>query len=119
MRALLTQTVKEYKQMVGKKINIDLSEMEVVLRKHGTDTTLVSNSDVDLQAAGFCNLVNVFMSSMLDTEYKPFFNTAICGIVEELENIITLRIKLPDTSKGKYNMIRLLINIVVHCFISW
>nr|XP_034183817.1 ubiquitin carboxyl-terminal hydrolase 47 [Osmia lignaria]XP_034183826.1 ubiquitin carboxyl-terminal hydrolase 47 [Osmia lignaria]XP_034183833.1 ubiquitin carboxyl-terminal hydrolase 47 [Osmia lignaria]XP_034183840.1 ubiquitin carboxyl-terminal hydrolase 47 [Osmia lignaria]XP_034183850.1 ubiquitin carboxyl-terminal hydrolase 47 [Osmia lignaria]XP_034183856.1 ubiquitin carboxyl-terminal hydrolase 47 [Osmia lignaria]XP_034183865.1 ubiquitin carboxyl-terminal hydrolase 47 [Osmia lignaria] len=99
VRALLTQTVKEYKQMVGKKINIDLSEMEVVLRKHGTDTTLVSNSDVDLQAAGFCNLVNVFMSSMLDTEYKPFFNTAICGIVEELENIITLRIKLPDTSK--------------------
>lgn len=99
VQASHTQTVREYKQMVGKKVNMDLIDMEIILKKRGSSAILVSNDDVELQAAEFCDLVNVFVCSMVDTEYKPFFKTAICDIVKELENIITLRIKLPDISE--------------------
>ncbi|XP_076386185.1 ubiquitin specific protease 47 isoform X2 [Megachile rotundata] len=99
VQASHTQTVREYKQMVGKKVNMDLTDMEIILRKRGSSAILVSNDDLELQAAEFCDLVNVFVCSMADAEYKPFLKTAIYDIVKELKNIIILRIKLPDTSK--------------------
>lgn len=103
VRGLFTQTVREYKQVVGKFINMDPSDMKIVLRKHGTDAILVQNDDAILAVADFCNLIKVFVCTNADAECnKSYFETTICGIAEQLENIITLRIKLPpNSSKGE------------------
>ncbi|XP_068965788.1 ubiquitin carboxyl-terminal hydrolase 47-like isoform X1 [Bombus flavifrons] len=99
VRGLFTQTVREYKQVVGKFINMDPSDMKIVLRKHGTDAILVQNDDAILAVADFCNLIKVFVCTNADAECnKSYFETTICGIAEQLENIITLRIKLPPNS---------------------
>lgn len=103
VRGLFTQTVKEYKQVVGKFVNMDPDDMKIVLRKHGTDTILVQNDDAILAVAEFCNLVKVFVCTNCDAECnKSYLETTISRIAEQLENIITLRIRLPpNPSKGK------------------
>lgn len=103
VRGLFTQTVREYKQVVGKFINMDPDDMKIVLRKHGTETIFVQNDDAILAIAEFCNFVKVVVCTMCDAECNKFYLEAvICKIAEQLENILTLRIRLPlNSSKGK------------------
>lgn len=103
VRGSFTQTVKEYKQVVGTMFNMDPDDMKLVIRKHGTDAILVQNDDAILAVADFYNLIKVFVCISYDAECnKSYFETTISGIAEQLENIITLRIKLPpNPSKGK------------------
>ncbi|KAK9300885.1 hypothetical protein QLX08_006588 [Tetragonisca angustula] len=96
VRGSFTQTVKEYKQVVGTMFNMDPDDMKLVIRKHGTDAILVQNDDAILAVADFYNLIKVFVCTSYDAECnKSYFETTISGIAEQLENIITLRIKLP------------------------
>lgn len=103
VRGSFTQTVKEYKQVVGIMFNMDPDDMKIVIRKHGTDAILVQNDDAILAVADFYNLIKVFVCTSYDAECnKSYFETTISNIAEQLENIITLRIKLPpNPSKGK------------------
>lgn len=100
MQALSTQTVKEYKQIVGKIVNMDPDEMKIVLRKHYRESILVADDNqllqVDFSDAGF-----VYVSTMLDTECKPFFDSALNEIIENFEDIKTVTFELPDTSPGR------------------
>ncbi|XP_076764175.1 ubiquitin specific protease 47 [Xylocopa sonorina] len=98
IRGLCTQTVREYKQVVGKCLNIDPNEMKLVIRKRGTDTILIENDDDMLALADFSNSVKVFVCVMYDAKCnKSFFETTVSAIAEQFENIITLSIKLPPS----------------------
>ncbi|CAK9829042.1 Ubiquitin carboxyl-terminal hydrolase 47 [Anthophora retusa] len=103
VQALLTQTVREYKQMVGKLIDMNPDEMKLILRRHGTDMMIfVQNDDADLESEAFCNAASVFIYNIRDAECPLFVQTAINGIAEQLENIITLFIKLPLNPSEAY-----------------
>ncbi|KOC63118.1 Ubiquitin carboxyl-terminal hydrolase 47, partial [Habropoda laboriosa] len=82
VQALHTQTVREYKQMVGKLVDMNPDEMKIT--------------------AEFCNAVSVFICNKRDTECESFLEAAINGIAEQLENIITLCIRLPLNPNKAY-----------------
>ncbi|XP_076171175.1 ubiquitin carboxyl-terminal hydrolase 47-like isoform X2 [Ptiloglossa arizonensis] len=96
-----SQTVKDYKQMVGKMLKMDLNDnTNIVLRKHELKTILVTDDNLKLRAAGFSNLINVYISTASDTEFKSFHTSAICEIIDNYENFkITLCVKLPEMCK--------------------
>ena len=97
VQALSTQTVKEYKQIVGKIVNMDPDEMKIVLRKHYRESILVED-DNQLLEVDFSDSDLVYVSTMLDTECKPFFDSALNEIIENFEDIKTVTFELPDTS---------------------
>jgi len=100
VRGLLSQSVKEYKQTVGKIISMDPKQMKVILRKF-PEIRPVENDDSDLQTEGFYNANKVFISTMYDIDNgKPFQESTVHRIIENFRHVISLHIQLPDTSKG-------------------
>lgn len=96
------QSVKDYKQTVGKVINMDPKQMKVVLRKY-PDTIPVENDNSDLQSEGFCNANKVFVSTMYDLDNnKPFQESTVYRVIEKFRYVIFLNVQLPDVSKGKF-----------------
>ncbi|CAL1686058.1 unnamed protein product [Lasius platythorax] len=99
IRGSLSQSVKEYKQIVGKIINMDPKQMKVILRKH-PETRLVENDDSDLQTEGFYNANKVFISTMYDIDNnKPFQESTVYRVIENFRYVISLHVQLPDISK--------------------
>ncbi|KYM95785.1 Ubiquitin carboxyl-terminal hydrolase 64E [Cyphomyrmex costatus] len=99
IRGLLSQSVKEYKQTVGKIINMDPKQMKVILQKF-TETRPVENDNSDLQTEEFYNTYKVFISTMYDIDNsKPFRESAVYRIIENFRHVISLHVQLPDTSK--------------------
>ncbi|XP_011632644.1 ubiquitin carboxyl-terminal hydrolase 47 [Pogonomyrmex barbatus] len=99
IRGLLSQSVKEYKQTVGKIINMDPKQMKVILRKY-PETRPVENDDSDLQTEGFYNANKVFISTMYDIDNnKSFQESTVHRIIENFRHVISLNVQLPDTSK--------------------
>ncbi|XP_029160732.1 ubiquitin carboxyl-terminal hydrolase 47 isoform X2 [Nylanderia fulva] len=99
IRGSLSQSVKEYKQTVGKIINIDPKQMKVILRKH-PETRLVENDDSDLQTEGFYNANKIFISTMYDIDNKkPFLESTVYRVIENFRYVISLHVQLPDVSK--------------------
>lgn len=100
IRGLLSQSVKEYKQTVGKIINMDPKQMKVILQKF-PETRPVENDDSDLQTEGFYNANKVFISTMYDIDSsKPFQESTVHRIIGNFRHVISLHVQLPDTSKG-------------------
>ncbi|KAG5319610.1 UBP47 hydrolase, partial [Pseudoatta argentina] len=99
IRGLLSQSVKEYKQTVGKIISMDPKQMKVILRKF-PEIRPVENDDSDLQTEGFYNANKVFISTMYDIDNsKPFLESTVHRIIENFRHVISLHVQLPDTSK--------------------
>ncbi|XP_053971418.1 ubiquitin carboxyl-terminal hydrolase 47 isoform X2 [Hylaeus anthracinus] len=96
---LHSQTVKEYKQVVGKMVNMDLSDMKLVLQHDYIDTHFEPEDEVELGPAGFVPLINVYISNVPVDELQAFHFSALYEIIENHKNIITLRVELPETSK--------------------
>jgi len=100
IRGLLSQSVKEYKQTVGKIISMDPKQMKVILRKF-PEIRPVENDDSDLQTEGFYNANKIFISTMYDIDNsKPFQESTVHRIIENFRHVISLHVQLPDTSKG-------------------
>lgn len=100
IRGSLSQSVKEYKQIVGKIINMDPKQMKVILRKH-PETRPVENDDSDLQTEGFYNANKVFISTMYDIDNnKSFQESTVYRVIENFRYVISLHVQLPDISKG-------------------
>ncbi|KAL6422951.1 hypothetical protein ACFW04_010448 [Cataglyphis niger] len=99
IRGSLSQSVKEYKQIVGKIINMDPKQMKVILRKH-PEIRPVQNDDNDLQTEGFYNANKVFISTMYDIDNnKSFQESTVYRVIENFRYVISLHVQLPDTSK--------------------
>ncbi|XP_070171838.1 ubiquitin carboxyl-terminal hydrolase 47 isoform X1 [Polyergus mexicanus] len=99
IRGSLSQSVKEYKQIVGKIINMDPKQMKVILRKH-PEIRPVENDDSDLQTEGFYNANKVFISTMYDIDNnKPFQESTVYRVIENFRYVISLHVQLPDISK--------------------
>ncbi|XP_036142205.1 ubiquitin carboxyl-terminal hydrolase 47 isoform X2 [Monomorium pharaonis] len=99
IRGLLSQSVKEYKQTVGKIVNMDPKQMKVMLQKF-PETRPVENDDSDLQTEGFYNANKVFISTMYDIDNnKPFQESTVHRIIESFRYVFFLHVQLPDTSK--------------------
>ncbi|XP_050452269.1 ubiquitin carboxyl-terminal hydrolase 47 [Cataglyphis hispanica] len=99
IRGSLSQSVKEYKQIVGKIINMDPKQMKVILRKH-PEIRPVENDDNDLQTEGFYNANKVFISTMYDIDNnKSFQESTVYRVIENFRYVISLHVQLPDTSK--------------------
>ncbi|XP_076242818.1 ubiquitin specific protease 47 isoform X2 [Calliopsis andreniformis] len=98
VRASWTQTVREYKEMVGKIVNMDPDEMKLVLQTERLDIVPVINDDADLRTAKFTDCFNVYISTMFDTECKFFYHSAMYAIINNFKYILTIYIELPDTS---------------------
>ncbi|XP_020285406.1 ubiquitin carboxyl-terminal hydrolase 47 isoform X2 [Pseudomyrmex gracilis] len=92
------QSVKDYKQIVGKVINMDPKQMKIVLRKY-PDTIPVENDNSDLQSEGFYN-AKVFVSTMYDLDNtKPFQESTVYTVIENFRYVIFLNVQLPDVNK--------------------
>lgn len=102
IRGLLSQSVKEYKQTVGKVINMDPKQMKVILPKYPDSYDLVESDDNDLQTEGFYNAKKIFVLTMNDTDNnKPLQESTVYKIIKNFKYVISLYIQLPDISKGK------------------
>lgn len=100
IRGLLSQSVKEYKQTVGKIVSMDPKQMKVILQKF-PETKPVENDDSDLQTEGFYNANKVFISTIYDIDNnKPFQESTVHRIIENFRHVISLHVQLPDTNKG-------------------
>ncbi|KAG7189796.1 hypothetical protein KM043_017456 [Ampulex compressa] len=100
VRALLEQTVRDYKQMLEKIINMDAKQMKLVLYQYAEDIKVVMEDDNELDSEGFYPGIKVFVSTMFDLDSnKGFHESALYKIVDNFGNVISLLIQLPDTSK--------------------
>ncbi|XP_014476405.1 PREDICTED: ubiquitin carboxyl-terminal hydrolase 47 isoform X4 [Dinoponera quadriceps] len=100
IRGLLSQSVKEYKQTVGKVINMDPKQMKIILPKYSDSYDLVENDDSDLQTEGIYNVKKVFVLTMNDTDNnKPLQESTVYKIIKNFKYVISLHIQLPDISK--------------------
>lgn len=100
IRGLLSQTVKEYKQTVGKVINMDAKQMKVILQEY-PEIRPVENDDNDLQTEGFYNANKIFVTTMYDIDNnKSFQESTVYRIIENFKDVILLHVQLPDISKG-------------------
>jgi len=100
----LSQSVKDYKQTVGKVINMDPKQMKVILQKF-PETKPVENDDNDLQTEGFYNANKIFITTMYDIDNnKSFQESTVYRVIENFRYVISLHIQLPDTSKGNYTI---------------
>lgn len=102
IRGLLSQSVKDYKQTVGKIINVDSKQIKIILPKYPDSYDFVENDDNDLQTEGFHNFKKVFVLTMYNADNnKPFQESTVYKILKNFKYVISLHIQLPDTSKGK------------------
>lgn len=100
VRSFRTETVRGYTHVLSKLINIEPEQINIAIQKCAPDVTFLKIDDTELQAAGFCNLVTVFVYTVNDSGYKPSL-AAISEIAKELDNIIMISIMLPPSiSKG-------------------
>lgn len=86
---------------MSKLLKIDAKQMKLALHKVLSESRLLDNDDNTLQAENFHVLPKIFVATALDTDpTKPFHKSTLYKIIESLEFIISLRVSLPDTSKG-------------------
>ncbi|XP_024942209.1 ubiquitin carboxyl-terminal hydrolase 47 isoform X2 [Cephus cinctus] len=99
VRGLTTQTVKEFKQQLGKILNMDPKQMKLVYQRFSGSKPL-ENDDNQLQTERLINSDKIYVSTMIDPDpTKPYHESVLNKIIANGEHIYFLHIQLPDTSK--------------------
>lgn len=106
VRAYMQSTLSEYKEQLARVSGIDASQMRVVKQfaQNYEDFTepklLEEDNNNSLRHEEFRHGVNVYVSSMLDTNPEQTFKySTLYKIIKLVSETIVLTVQLPDTSK--------------------
>lgn len=105
VRGLLTQTVKEYKIQLSKILNVDPKRMKLILQKYPSLSRVLDKDDNVLQSEGFYGPHKILVTTTSDNDStnEPFDESKFNKMIENFDYLISLRVLLPDTSKGDEN----------------
>lgn len=98
VRVQKTMTVREYKQLLAKKLSIKPNGMQMAILKLSGDVIEVKNDDNTLEEARINHKAKVFVSAAPRPECSE---EAFLKTVRLSDSIISLSFVLPKTDKGK------------------
>ncbi|XP_066582168.1 ubiquitin carboxyl-terminal hydrolase 47 [Prorops nasuta] len=99
VRGTLSQTVKEYKEMLGQIINMDPKQMKLVLLRYLLLTKVIECNENTVESELFHGN-NLFVSTMYDTDAnKPPQESTLFQIANSFSNVTLCYVKLPVVYK--------------------
>ncbi|CAL4084063.1 unnamed protein product [Meganyctiphanes norvegica] len=98
LRASLTMTVKEFKDMLGRSLNQNADNMRVVLERYYNDLRPLTNVDKTLKMEGFYRSNKIYIEASGEEQNDWFTGSQMYRILDRFENTITLFCSLPDAS---------------------
>ncbi|XP_012279277.1 ubiquitin carboxyl-terminal hydrolase 47 [Orussus abietinus] len=101
VRGFFLQTVREYKEQVGKVVNMDPKQMKMVLlRCSSYQAVLIDKDDNTLEDEHIQNRDKVFVATAFDVDpTKPFLESTLHNIAINFNYVISVHVVLPDTSE--------------------
>uniref|UniRef100_A0A8C5Q3U5 Ubiquitin carboxyl-terminal hydrolase 47 n=1 Tax=Leptobrachium leishanense TaxID=445787 RepID=A0A8C5Q3U5_9ANUR len=101
VRAYLSQTVTEFKQLISKNTDLPPDNMRVVLERCYNDLRLLSVPNKTLKAEGFFRSNKVFVESSDSLDHQqPFPDSQLWKLLDRHANTIRLYVTLPEHSPG-------------------
>ncbi|KAM4617204.1 ubiquitin carboxyl-terminal hydrolase 47 isoform 2-T2 [Discoglossus pictus] len=101
VRAYLSETVVEFKQLISKSIDLPLENMRVVLERCYNDLRLLTVANKTLKAEGFFRSNKVFVESSDSLDYQmTFTDSHLWKLLDRHANTIRLYVSLPEHSPG-------------------
>ncbi|KAG8438305.1 hypothetical protein GDO86_008837 [Hymenochirus boettgeri] len=97
VRAYLSQTVLEFKQLISKTIDLPADTMRVVLERCYNDLRLLNMANKTLKAEGFFRSNKVFVESSDSQDHQlPFADCHLWKLLDRHANTIRLYVSLPE-----------------------
>ncbi|XP_040845044.1 ubiquitin carboxyl-terminal hydrolase 47 isoform X8 [Ochotona curzoniae] len=104
VRAYLSQTVTEFKQLISKATHLPAETMRIVLERCYNDLRLLSVPSKTLKAEGFFRSNKVFVESSETLDYQmAFTDSHLWKLLDRHANTIRLFVLLPEQSPGSYS----------------
>ncbi|XP_077309692.1 ubiquitin carboxyl-terminal hydrolase 47 isoform X4 [Lithobates pipiens] len=101
VRAYLSQTIQEFKQLISKTIDLSWDPMRIVLERCYNDLRLLSVPSKTLKAEGFFRSNKVFVESSNSTDHQlPFPESHLWKLLDRHANTIRLYVSLPEHAPG-------------------
>ncbi|XP_073434473.1 ubiquitin carboxyl-terminal hydrolase 47 isoform X1 [Dendrobates tinctorius] len=101
VRAYLSQTIQEFKQLISKSIDLPPEHMRVVLERCYNDLRLLSVPNKTLKAEGFFRSNKVFVESSDSTDHQlQFPESHLWRLLDRHANTIRLYVSLPEHAPG-------------------
>uniref|UniRef100_A0A1B6DYN4 Ubiquitin carboxyl-terminal hydrolase 47 n=1 Tax=Clastoptera arizonana TaxID=38151 RepID=A0A1B6DYN4_9HEMI len=100
IRCNLSQTVSSLKDTIAALLNMDSTNLTIVLKKYGIEVHLVEEDNCTLKQARFDPSNKIFVcSGPCDPDpKKPFITSKLHKIINKFDNIIILNVAMPDVS---------------------
>ncbi|XP_063802500.1 ubiquitin carboxyl-terminal hydrolase 47 isoform X3 [Pseudophryne corroboree] len=101
VRAYLSQTIQEFRQLISKSIDLPTEPMRVVLERCYNDLRLLGVPNKTLKAEGFFRSNKVFVESSDSTDHQlPFADSQLWKLLDRHANTIRLYVTLPEHAPG-------------------
>ncbi|XP_071974961.1 ubiquitin carboxyl-terminal hydrolase 47 isoform X4 [Engystomops pustulosus] len=101
VRAYLSQTIQEFKQLISKSIDLPPEHMRIVLERCYNDLRLLSVPNKTLKAEGFFRSNKVFVESSDSTDHQlQFPDSHLWKLLDRHANTIRLYVSLPEHAPG-------------------
>ncbi|MEE6498809.1 hypothetical protein FKM82_003239 [Ascaphus truei] len=101
VRAYLSQTVMEFKQLISKTIDLPPDNMRIVLERCYNDLRLLNVPSKTLKAEGFFRSNKVFVESSDSMDHQlTFTDSHLWRLLDRHANTIRLYVSLPEHSPG-------------------
>ncbi|RXG60069.1 Ubiquitin carboxyl-terminal hydrolase 47 [Armadillidium vulgare] len=98
VRASQTQSVKEFKELLGRSLSLDPSKMRVVKEKYYNDHKPLATDTKLLKDEGFYRSNKVFVEASGIESPNFFVGSQLYSILDRYENTITIHCYLPERS---------------------
>ncbi|KAB7503304.1 Ubiquitin carboxyl-terminal hydrolase 47 [Armadillidium nasatum] len=98
VRASQTQTVKEFKELLGRSLSLDPNKMRVVKEKYYNDHKPLATDTKLLKDEGFYRSNKVFVEASGIESPNFFVGSQLYSILDRYENTITIHCYLPERS---------------------
>ncbi|KAM5137777.1 ubiquitin carboxyl-terminal hydrolase 47 isoform 5-T5 [Mantella aurantiaca] len=97
VRAYLSQTIQEFKQLISKTIDLPWDPMRIVLERCYNDLRLLTVPNKTLKAEGFFRSNKVFVESSDSMDHQlPFLESHLWKLLDRHANTIRLYVSLPE-----------------------
>ncbi|KAM4720713.1 ubiquitin carboxyl-terminal hydrolase 47 isoform 1-T1 [Rhinophrynus dorsalis] len=101
VRAYLSQSVLEFKQLISKNIDLPPDNMRVVLERCYNDLRLLNVQNKTLKAEGFFRSNKVFVESSDSLDHQlAFIDSHLWKLLDRHANTIRLYVSLPEHAPG-------------------
>ncbi|KAG9475926.1 hypothetical protein GDO78_004010 [Eleutherodactylus coqui] len=103
VRAYLSQSIQEFKQLISKSIDLPPEHMRIVLERCYNDLRLLSVPNKTLKAEGFFRSNKVFVESSDSTDHQLSFpDSHLWKLLDRHANTIRLYVSLPEHVPGSH-----------------